>query len=88
MKKERRAIYRVKPVRRGLGGWRMEIKHPNGAAHPSSYAFKRTAVAAGRRWARRSWERHGMLAQLVVHGRDGKIQFEHTYGRDPRGTKG
>lgn len=28
------------------------------------------------------------LGQLFVHGRDGKIQYEHTYGDDPRQRKG
>jgi hypothetical protein len=28
------------------------------------------------------------LAQLVIHGLKGKIQTEHTYGRDPYPPKG
>lgn len=28
------------------------------------------------------------LGQVVVHGRDGKIQEEFTYGKDPRNTPG
>lgn len=30
----------------------------------------------------------GGLSQLVVHGKDGRIQTEHTYGADPRRSKG
>jgi hypothetical protein len=30
----------------------------------------------------------GYLSQLVVHGKNGKIQTEYTYGADPRRTKG
>ncbi len=30
----------------------------------------------------------GLLAQLVIHGRDGRIQSERTYGSDPKKTKG
>ncbi|HEY9507339.1 MAG TPA: DUF2188 domain-containing protein [Gemmatimonadales bacterium] len=26
--------------------------------------------------------------QIIVHGRDGRIQYEHTYGEDPRERKG
>lgn len=30
----------------------------------------------------------GELAQLVVHRRDGTIQYERPYGKDPKRTKG
>ena len=32
--------------------------------------------------------RRGSLGQVVVHGRDGKVQREWTYGKDPRRTRG
>lgn len=38
-------------------------------------------------WARRrgrEYARTGRLAQLVVHGKNGQILFENTYGRDPK----
>lgn len=25
--------------------------------------------------------------QIIVHGKDGKIQYEHTYGHDPESRK-
>jgi hypothetical protein len=28
------------------------------------------------------------LGQVVIHGKDGKIEREYTYGADPRRTKG
>ncbi len=28
------------------------------------------------------------LGQLVIHGKDGKVQTEHTYGKDPFPPKG
>ena len=30
----------------------------------------------------------GTLAQVIIKGRNGKIQDERTYGADPRGSKG
>ncbi len=79
-----RLVYRVRAVRRGRDGW--VVITPGGVRQ--AYATKRVAVSTGRRWARDRWERHGLLAQLVVHGRDGRIQFEATYGRDPRRRRG
>jgi hypothetical protein len=32
--------------------------------------------------------RPGVLAQVVVHRRDGRVQSEWTYGDDPRRTRG
>ena len=26
--------------------------------------------------------------QIIVHGRDGRVEYEHTYGDDPRERKG
>lgn len=48
---------------------------------------KQTAVA----WAREDCHllrKAGFLCQLVVHGKNGRIQYENTYGRDPRRYKG
>jgi hypothetical protein len=30
----------------------------------------------------------GALGQVVIHGKDGKIEREYTYGADPRKSKG
>ena len=38
--------------------------------------------------ARALASRRGSLGQVVVHGRDGKVQTEWTYGKDPRRTRG
>ncbi len=37
--------------------------------------------------ARAVW-RAGQPSQLLIKGRDGRIQDERTYGNDPRSTKG
>ncbi len=44
---------------------------------------KKEAVSLGRDMARRMQN-----SQLLVHGRDGKIQTEFTYGDDPRRSPG
>lgn len=83
--RSRRRIYRVAPPLRGARyGWR--IRTPEG--HVQTCALKRTAVALARRWARREWDIHCFPAQLIVQGRDGIFQYEHTYGRDPRRSRG
>ena len=48
-----------------------------------SFATKTKAVAAGKKQAKA-----GGLGQLVVHKKTGGIQTEHTYGADPRRSKG
>ena len=49
--------------------------------------LKQDAVRMGREVASRL-RASGHLTQLVVHKRDGRIQFENTYGADPKKTKG
>ena len=48
-----------------------------------SFATKIKAVAAGKKQAKASG-----LGQLIIHTKVGGIQTEHTYGSDPRRTKG
>lgn len=80
--KRKRAVYRVKRSRKGWRLW-----YPRGR-RSSFWFLKADAVERGRLWARARWGRLGEPAQLVVHGRDGRIQFEHTYGRVPARRKG
>jgi hypothetical protein len=75
-----REVFDVGPHR---DGWR--IKHGSGGV--TVYSVKRTAVAEARRRAK-SVQRRGGLAQVRVHGADGKLQDEWTYGKDPRRFKG
>jgi hypothetical protein len=53
-----------------------------------AWTTKEYALTESRRYARVRWLKHGELGQLVVHGKDGRIRFEATYGRDPRRYKG
>lgn len=46
------------------------------------------AVAFAAATARSGWRSRGVLAELVIKGRDGRIRDSRTYGRDPRRTPG
>lgn len=52
------------------------------------YARKEDAVWAARYLARGRWRNNGELTQLIVCGKNGRIQYENTYGKDPRRSKG
>jgi hemerythrin superfamily protein len=73
-----RVRYRVKPSPRGWEVSKQGAKRPSG-----TFDRKADAVARGKELAKRF--RRG---QLVVHGQDGKVRDEFTYGDDPRRTKG
>jgi hypothetical protein len=61
-------------------GWRIEVE---GTARPrSTHKTQSEAAKAGRDLARKN------EAELLIHGRNGKIRDRSTYGRDPRRTKG
>jgi hypothetical protein len=47
------------------------------------FSTKTKAVAAGKKQAKA-----GGLGQLIIHTKVGGIQTEHTYGSDPRRSKG
>lgn len=52
------------------------------------YKSKAMAVAAGRKVAKWAWKFLNKLAQLVVKLKNGRIQNEYTYGKDPVRYKG
>ncbi len=62
------------------GEWRVEVEGM--PLVPATYRTQAEARDAGRELARRT------EAELVVHGRDGKIRERSTYGDDPRSSKG
>lgn len=78
----KRAVYRVRAA--GRNGWRLVF--PN--RRTQLFVRKRAAVSCGRTVASSRWHDYEQPAQLVVHARDGRIQFEHTYGRDPERRRG
>lgn len=79
----KRIVYRVKYSRR-TRDWMIQ----SGRETRQGYYPKRAAVAQARSEARFLWDHLGTPSQVVVHGMDGKFQFEWTYGRDPRRWKG
>jgi Uncharacterized protein conserved in bacteria (DUF2188) len=66
----------VSPLKEG--GWTLQ-----GNGGGQTFKTKDQALRAGRRRAKSA-----ELGQLVVMGRDGRIQTEFTYGKDPRRSKG
>jgi hypothetical protein len=47
------------------------------------FESKKDAIARGKELAK-----HAGLGQVRVHGRDGDIEAEYTYGKDPRKSRG
>lgn len=87
VKQKQRRIYRVRwnPHHEVWTCW-SRIKGEN-YVHVSTSARKYEVLSDAKRDARAHWVRGG-LAQLVVRGRNGRIQYEHTYGADPRRRRG
>lgn len=48
---------------------------------------KLAAIWTARKMARDLWK-NGELSQVVIHGKNGRIQLEWTYGKDPHNVKG
>lgn len=84
MGRRKRAVYQVLPPLGGARyGWRVVVNRTGFWTRGT----KAEAVELGREKAKLV-RADGGLAQLVVHGRDGRIQYEHTYGDDPRRRQG
>lgn len=81
-KRGKRIVFRVHPGEEKR--WRIVCD----GSLLASYDKKATAVKVARRMARKSHQVDGKLTQLVICGRDGRIQTEHTYGEDPRRHRG
>jgi len=65
----------------GEGGWR--VKGEGASRASSTHEDKVDAVQSAKDLAKAQ-----PLGQIVIHGKDGKIQTEHTYGKDPYPPKG
>ena len=74
-----RVKYHVTPT--DDGDWK--VKRQGADRADSVHEDKSDAVARAKELAKSN-----PLGQLIVHGRDGKIQTEHTYGEDPYPPKG
>lgn len=73
-----RKIYHVIPAG---DGWR--VKRIGARRADSMHGRKADAVARARVLAKGT-----VLRQVRVHGENGRIQAEYTYGRDPRRSRG
>lgn len=80
MSKAKRTVVHVVPNTK-KGGWDVQKE---GAQRPSAHADNNAdAVARGKDLAKKA-----PLGQIKIHKQDGKIQTEHTYGKDPNPPKG
>lgn len=66
---------------RERAGWKVVL-----AGH--SHAFRRTRLKRDAIEGAKKLARRARLGQVVIHGKDGRIQREYTYGRDPRNSRG
>ena len=73
-----RKTYHVTPAREG---WR--VKRAGAGRADSIHENKTGAIARAKALAN-----HAALGQVKVHRRDGEIQTEYTYGKDPRRSAG
>lgn len=74
-----RRVYHVVP---GKNGWTIKV----GGTKVCTRFTKASAVSDAVSMAKSDW-RKGRVAQVKVHLKNGKIQIERTYGRDPRRYK-
>jgi hypothetical protein len=74
-----RRTYDVSPD--GDGGWSVQRRGADKATRNTEN--KDDAIDAARTHAKNADE-----GQIVIRGKDGKIQREHTYGNDPERRKG
>jgi hypothetical protein len=76
-----RQSYHVVPY---VNSWEVRLGG-SGAEHGTlgTWDHKDLAIARAKELAKEA-----ELGQVVVHGEDGKIQEEFTYGEDPRSSKG
>lgn len=87
----RRVRYEVLPTPKaerkahpGLRRWSITKDGVREGTQPT----KAEAIAIAVLAARESLRASGQRSELVIKGRDGKIQDTRTYGADPEGTKG
>lgn len=63
------------------GGW--DVKSEKAERAAANFENKSDAIGRAKEIAK-----NVPLGQIKIHGLDGKIQTEHTYGEDPRKYKG
>jgi hypothetical protein len=75
----KRRVYHVIPA--GDGDWKVKERGAERAV--KIFEDKSDALALAKEIAKNS-----SLSQVVVHGKNGVIQTEYTYGQDPEKTEG
>ncbi|MGW0777744.1 DUF2188 domain-containing protein [Streptomyces sp. NPDC002835] len=81
--KQPRTVYHITPGK-GSSEERWQIQHTEGTREfAEPYPTQKEAIHSARRQAKEH-----KPAQVVVHGRDGRIRTEYTYGDDPRDIPG
>jgi hypothetical protein len=74
-----REVFHVSPA--GDGIWRVEAE--GGGSPGPLFDDKQQAVHHAKERAKAA-----QLGQIIVHRCDGRIEYENTYGEDPRARKG
>lgn len=83
-KEPKRTVYHVTPAGGPTPEEKWQIEHNEGRrALREPHRTQREAIDAAREKAKEH-----QPAQVIVHGRDGRIRTEYTYGSDPRRTPG
>lgn len=75
----KRQVYHI--TKNQGGSW--DVKKEGGQRSSGNFDTKQEAVRRGKELAK-----NAPLGQIKIHGQDGKIQTEHTYGKDPYPPKG
>lgn len=76
-----RAVYHVTPYG---NGWTLNLEGKDEEkGELGAWDHKEMAIARAKELAQQ-----GELGQVIVHGQDGKIQEEFTYGADPSDSPG
>lgn len=83
-KQPERTIYHVTPAGDRSVDEKWQIEHKEGRRNlREPHRTQRQAIDAAREKAKEH-----QPAQVIIHGRDGRIRTEYTYGNDPRRTPG
>lgn len=80
--KPKRTVYHITPGDDPMQKWQVEHREGRRAIR-EPHRTQKEAIQSARRQA----EEH-QPAQVVVHGRDGRVRTEYTYGNDPRNIPG
>lgn len=80
----RRVVYRIQWHEKSKR-WRVSVKRIMEAAFNTQAQAVRFAVEYANE---ELWRRDGQPTQVVLHGKDGRIRWDRTYGRDPKRRKG